>query len=240
MPVPQLSYILNLREYSSWVNGDVWQLIYEILLLGLVWLHVQNTVKNQNTFLLWFISLFFILSFQMQWKLVSLTSKERYQVGCETTCSHGFRYCKCIFFLVLWLHYSHDSVNSLGPASSCFIFEQGTANSLAKFSSLGLCILQSLSHCFVFIQARGMNYLHHSSPPIIHRDLKSSNLLVDKNWTVKVTLEFICFPNILYFPVCLFSFLLTQSGGRLWSFTSQAWNFLDNKNGKRNSKFKQV
>ncbi|KAG8048968.1 hypothetical protein GUJ93_ZPchr0009g802 [Zizania palustris] len=34
--------------------------------------------------------------------------------------------------------------------------------------------------------ARGVNYLHHSSPPIIHRDLKSSNLLVDKNWTVKV------------------------------------------------------
>ncbi|XP_074576610.1 uncharacterized protein LOC141833126 isoform X2 [Curcuma longa] len=34
--------------------------------------------------------------------------------------------------------------------------------------------------------ARGMNYLHHSNPIIIHRDLKSSNLLVDKNWTVKV------------------------------------------------------
>ncbi|AED95818.1 putative protein kinase TKL-CTR1-DRK-2 family [Arabidopsis thaliana] len=34
--------------------------------------------------------------------------------------------------------------------------------------------------------ARGMNYLHHCTPPIIHRDLKSSNLLVDKNWTVKV------------------------------------------------------
>eukprot|EP00252_Welwitschia_mirabilis_P006836 TRINITY_DN17744_c0_g1_i1.p1 TRINITY_DN17744_c0_g1~~TRINITY_DN17744_c0_g1_i1.p1 ORF type:complete len:785 (-),score=139.45 TRINITY_DN17744_c0_g1_i1:397-2751(-) len=34
--------------------------------------------------------------------------------------------------------------------------------------------------------ARGMNYLHRLSPPIIHRDLKSSNLLVDKNWTVKV------------------------------------------------------
>lgn len=33
---------------------------------------------------------------------------------------------------------------------------------------------------------RGMNYLHHCNPPIIHRDLKSSNLLVDKNWTVKV------------------------------------------------------
>ncbi|GER40511.1 protein kinase family protein [Striga asiatica] len=34
--------------------------------------------------------------------------------------------------------------------------------------------------------ARGMNYLHHRNPPILHGDLKSSNLLVDKSWTVKV------------------------------------------------------
>uniref|UniRef100_A0A7N1A0V8 non-specific serine/threonine protein kinase n=1 Tax=Kalanchoe fedtschenkoi TaxID=63787 RepID=A0A7N1A0V8_KALFE len=34
--------------------------------------------------------------------------------------------------------------------------------------------------------AQGMNYLHHYKPPIVHRDLKSSNLLVDKNWNVKV------------------------------------------------------
>ncbi|XP_039161908.1 serine/threonine-protein kinase EDR1 [Eucalyptus grandis] len=34
--------------------------------------------------------------------------------------------------------------------------------------------------------ARGMNYLHTRVPTIVHRDLKSSNLLVDQNWNVKV------------------------------------------------------
>eukprot|EP01018_Ginkgo_biloba_P040140 Gb_11687 [translate_table: standard] len=34
--------------------------------------------------------------------------------------------------------------------------------------------------------AKGINYLHRLSPPIVHRDLKSPNLLVDKTWTVKV------------------------------------------------------
>jgi len=33
---------------------------------------------------------------------------------------------------------------------------------------------------------RGMEYLHGSNPPIIHRDLKTGNLLCDKGWTVKV------------------------------------------------------
>ncbi|XP_049932610.1 serine/threonine-protein kinase CTR1 isoform X2 [Nymphaea colorata] len=34
--------------------------------------------------------------------------------------------------------------------------------------------------------AKGINYLHCLSPPIVHWDLKTPNLLVDKNWAVKV------------------------------------------------------
>ncbi|KAL3631716.1 Serine/threonine-protein kinase edr1 [Castilleja foliolosa] len=34
--------------------------------------------------------------------------------------------------------------------------------------------------------AKGMNCLHTSIPTIVHRDLKSANLLVDNNWNVKV------------------------------------------------------
>lgn len=34
--------------------------------------------------------------------------------------------------------------------------------------------------------AKGMNYLHKRNPPIVHRDLKSPNILVDKKYTVKI------------------------------------------------------
>eukprot|EP00891_Asterochloris_glomerata_P004591 jgi/Astpho2/4591/e_gw1.00067.503.1_t len=34
--------------------------------------------------------------------------------------------------------------------------------------------------------AKGMLYLHTRQPPILHRDLKSANLLVDKHWRAKV------------------------------------------------------
>lgn len=82
----------------------------------------------------------------------------------------------------------------------CFFLSKLSAFPL--FSSFGknefVCIYGScnifpimihvLLYCLFLLQARGMNYLHRYNPPIIHRDLKSSNLLVDKNWTVKVCL----------------------------------------------------
>uniref|UniRef100_A0ACD5UES5 Uncharacterized protein n=1 Tax=Avena sativa TaxID=4498 RepID=A0ACD5UES5_AVESA len=34
--------------------------------------------------------------------------------------------------------------------------------------------------------AKGINYLHYLNPPIVHWDLKTPNMLVDKNWSVKV------------------------------------------------------
>ena len=46
-----------------------------------------------------------------------------------------------------------------------------------------------LKNIIILLQARGMNYLHSFIPTVVHRDLKSPNLLVDKNWTVKVIMK---------------------------------------------------
>nr|CCA23310.1 protein kinase putative [Albugo laibachii Nc14]CCA24354.1 protein kinase putative [Albugo laibachii Nc14] len=40
---------------------------------------------------------------------------------------------------------------------------------------------------FLYDTAKGMSYLHHFERPILHRDLKSPNLLVDANYTIKLS-----------------------------------------------------
>lgn len=73
-------------------------------------------------------------------------------------------------------------------------------------------ISSTISSCVNILQAKGMNYLHTSNPIIVHRDLKTPNLLVDKNWVVKVWIQlffliFLCLKKILFlskvsFDVC--------------------------------------
>lgn len=46
---------------------------------------------------------------------------------------------------------------------------------------------QEMRSRFIYDTAKGMSYLHHFERPILHRDLKSPNLLVDKNFTIKLS-----------------------------------------------------
>ena len=49
-----------------------------------------------------------------------------------------------------------------------------------------ICVTSKRKYQFALDAANGMEYLHGQKPPRIHRDLKTANLLVDDNWTVKV------------------------------------------------------
>jgi serine/threonine protein kinase len=62
-----------------------------------------------------------------------------------------------------------------------------TSKRMMSWSMFHIKLKVAISYCVVlFVQAKGMNYLHKRNPPIVHRDLKSPNLLVDKKYTVKV------------------------------------------------------
>ncbi|XP_073024202.1 probable serine/threonine-protein kinase SIS8 [Primulina eburnea] len=73
------------------------------------------------------------------------------------------------------------------PQRLCIVTEFLPRGSLFRLLQRNATKLDWRRRIFMALDiARGMNYLNHCNPPIVHRDLKSSNLLVDKNWTVKV------------------------------------------------------
>lgn len=61
----------------------------------------------------------------------------------------------------------------------------GSLNRILHNSSISLSYEQVKK--FAIDTTKGMMYLHHSSPIILHRDLKSHNLLVGENYNVKIS-----------------------------------------------------
>lgn len=73
------------------------------------------------------------------------------------------------------------------PSNLCIITQYCARGSLADLlleDTIPMTMERKLECCVG--AAEGMLYLHKSNPVILHRDLKSDNLLVDRDWNVKV------------------------------------------------------
>ncbi|XP_062091876.1 serine/threonine-protein kinase CTR1-like [Humulus lupulus] len=64
--------------------------------------------------------------------------------------------------------------------------KNGCLYKLLRRPDAGVILDERLRLNMAYDVAKGMNYLHQLQPPIVHRDLKSPNLLVDSRYTVKV------------------------------------------------------
>ncbi|KAG5239603.1 serine/threonine-protein kinase [Salix suchowensis] len=63
---------------------------------------------------------------------------------------------------------------------------RGSLNKLLHMPDAALILDERRRLNMAYDAAMGMNYLHQFRPPIVHRDLKSLNLLVDSTYTVKI------------------------------------------------------
>lgn len=63
---------------------------------------------------------------------------------------------------------------------------RGSLHKLLHMNGAALILDERRRLNMAYDVAKGMNYLHQFRPPIVHRDLKSLNLLVDSTYTVKI------------------------------------------------------
>jgi serine/threonine protein kinase len=63
------------------------------------------------------------------------------------------------------------------------INKQLNQSNFENITPVGACIA---SHLFIDI-VKGVNYLHSQNPVLIHRDIKMSNILLTKDWRIKIS-----------------------------------------------------
>ncbi|ETL85158.1 TKL protein kinase [Phytophthora nicotianae] len=75
----------------------------------------------------------------------------------------------------------------LEPPTRCLVIEYLPRGSLWNVLRQDVVIDLGKQYGFARDTALGMNYLHSFQPPILHRDLKSPNLLVDSSYALKIS-----------------------------------------------------
>jgi tRNA A-37 threonylcarbamoyl transferase component Bud32 len=75
----------------------------------------------------------------------------------------------------------------LNPPTRCLVVEYLPKGSLWNVLRQDIVIDHEKQMSFTKDTALGMNYLHSFQPPILHRDLKSPNLLVDSSYAIKIS-----------------------------------------------------
>nr|GFC88703.1 probable receptor-like protein kinase At5g59700 [Tanacetum cinerariifolium] len=95
--------------------------------------------------------------------------------------------------IVMLSSYKHDNLVSLVGFSEegdekIIVYAHEVRGSLDKYLTTDLTWVQRLQICLG--AARGLNYLHSGvgeGHRVLHRDIKSSNILLDENWEAKVS-----------------------------------------------------
>ncbi|KAI3705131.1 hypothetical protein L1987_75364 [Smallanthus sonchifolius] len=95
--------------------------------------------------------------------------------------------------IVMLSSYKHDNLVSLVGFSEegnekIIVYKHEVRGSLDKYLTTDLTWVQRLQICLG--AARGLNYLHDGAGEghrVLHRDIKSSNILLDENWEAKVS-----------------------------------------------------